>query len=201
MLVFAYLHSVTGWRTVWIIIQESLLLIGVIILVVSVKRAWWYDLELLTDFLDDIDLASSVRYQDGRILPPLLFLRRRSYAHRKLPHRSTSSNNQDLTRSSGSQGWMSEHFQTPEERSIIIGLAVTFVFPMSAWMSSRSQPTRPPLVLSTLTFHSPLQSSFTLLNTPRFTRSGTRLLSPSPSFVWHPYSYSDGSHSETPAGS
>jgi hypothetical protein len=31
---------------------------------------------------------------------------------------------------------MSEHFHTPEERGIVIGLAVTFVFPMSAWMSS-----------------------------------------------------------------
>jgi hypothetical protein len=36
------------------------------------------------------------------------------------------------------QGWMSEHFKTPEERGILIGLAVTFVFPMSAWMSSAS---------------------------------------------------------------
>lgn len=34
------------------------------------------------------------------------------------------------------QGWMSAHFKTPEERGIVIGLAVTFVFPMSAWMSS-----------------------------------------------------------------
>ncbi|KAJ9117379.1 hypothetical protein QFC24_006473 [Naganishia onofrii] len=32
-------------------------------------------------------------------------------------------------------GWMSAHFRTPEERGIVIGLAVTFVFPMSAWMS------------------------------------------------------------------
>ena len=32
---------------------------------------------------------------------------------------------------------MSEYFKTPEERGIVIGLAVTFVFPMSAWMSRK----------------------------------------------------------------
>jgi hypothetical protein len=39
-----------------------------------------------------------------------------------------------------SQAWMSEFFRTPEERGIVIGLAVTFVFPMSAWMSSQYLP-------------------------------------------------------------
>jgi hypothetical protein len=33
---------------------------------------------------------------------------------------------------------MSEHFRTPEERGIVIGIAVTFVSSMSAWMSSMS---------------------------------------------------------------
>jgi hypothetical protein len=82
-------------------------------------------------------LASRVRYQDGRILPLVLFQRRRTDPYRECcdgPCDGRYSLYLYLPR----QGWMSEHFKTPEERGILIGLAVTFVFPMSAWMSSAS---------------------------------------------------------------
>ncbi|KAJ9091483.1 hypothetical protein QFC20_007623 [Naganishia adeliensis] len=92
MLLFAYVHAKTGWHTVWIVAQETTLLIGVIILTIWPPA---FATKMVAFFL---------LFCSNAVGPILI-------------------------------GWMSEHFRTPEERGIVIGLAVTFVFPMSAWMS------------------------------------------------------------------
>ncbi|KAJ9114058.1 hypothetical protein QFC22_005878 [Naganishia vaughanmartiniae] len=92
MLGFAYVHARTGWHTTWIVVQETTLLIGVIILTI-------WPLAFAAKMVGFFLLFCS------NAVGPILI------------------------------GWMSAHFRTPEERGIVIGLAVTFVFPMSAWMS------------------------------------------------------------------
>ncbi|GHJ89178.1 hypothetical protein NliqN6_5580 [Naganishia liquefaciens] len=92
MLAFAYVHSRTGWHTTWVVVQETTLLIGVIILTIWPQA---FATKMVAFFL---------LFCSNAVGPILI-------------------------------AWMSAHFRTPEERGIVIGLAVTFVFPMSAWMS------------------------------------------------------------------
>jgi len=37
MLIFAYLHAVTGWHAVWVIVQQSIVVVGLVILIVSLE--------------------------------------------------------------------------------------------------------------------------------------------------------------------
>ncbi|KAJ9112857.1 hypothetical protein QFC19_000412 [Naganishia cerealis] len=92
MLGFAYVHARTGWHTTWIVVQETTLLIGAIILTIWPPG---FAIKMVGFFL---------LFCSNAVGPILI-------------------------------AWMSAHFKTPEERGIVIGLAVTFVFPMSAWMS------------------------------------------------------------------
>jgi hypothetical protein len=48
MLIFAYLQSVTGWHTVWVLVQQGIVIVGLIILIVRTRfgdlEAIWREL-------------------------------------------------------------------------------------------------------------------------------------------------------------
>ena len=104
MLVFAYLHSVTGWHTTWVLVQEvsegmsacfcasadgetdliqMTLLIGLVILVVS----WISSREIPGREANNSrvfeDMAPSICDQNGGVLPPVLFLCGWPHSHRE----------------------------------------------------------------------------------------------------------------------